>query len=147
MNRVVQLGPVVFALIGAGAGICASMLLHTEPPFQVHFEASVPPALLGAVAGAAVGCVVSARYSHSPRLTRRAGLLSFALLGAPIVAPLGWIAGTITANERLPSADVKEQVQHLPPVGLALGAAAGCVMGLALGAVQLRWDRRRATSS
>lgn len=146
MNRVVQLGPVVFALIGAGAGICAGMLLHTEPPFRVHFEESVPFALLGVAVGVVVGSVVSAKYAHSLRLARRAGLLSFALLGATMTAPLGWIAGTIMANERLPQVDVEEQVQHLPPAGLALGAAAGGLLGLALGAVQLRWDRRRAAA-
>jgi hypothetical protein len=123
------------------------MLFHNEPPFQVHFEASVPFALMGVVAGALIGCIVSQECTHPPRLARRAGLISFALLGATMAAPLGWIAGTDAANERLPHVDVKEQVQHLPPVGLALGAAAGGVLGLALGAAQLRWDRRRATSA
>jgi hypothetical protein len=122
------------------------MLFHNKRSFQIDFEDSLPFALIGVVAGAVIGCFVSAKYAHSPRLARRAGLLSFALLGATITAPLGWIAGTIMANERLPHVDVEEQVRHLPPVGLALGAAAGGLLGLALGAVQLRWDRRRATA-
>lgn len=143
MHRAAQLGPILFALSGAGVGICAGMLAHNEPPYQVHFDDSIPLTLLGAVIGAVAGCVVSAICVLWPQLVRLAGLATVALLGAALAAPLGWIAGTAVASERLPRSEVKEDVQHLPPIGMTVGAAIGCVMGLALGALQLRLDRSR----
>jgi hypothetical protein len=142
MNRATQLGPIIFLLAGAGVGLCAGMLAHNVPPYQVHLEDSIPLVLLGGFVGALVGCGVRVTCHHRPHLSRGAGLASVALLGAALTAPLGWIAGTIVASDRLPRMEVKEDVQHLPPLGMAVGAGIGCVMGLALGKVQLRLDRR-----
>ncbi len=78
---------------------------------------------------------------------RPLGLASVALLGVAIVAPLGWIVGTGVASDRLPRADVKEDVQHLPPLGLTVGAGVGCIMGLVLGGVQMLLDRRKPSAA
>jgi hypothetical protein len=143
MIRAVRLGAIVFLLIGAGVGLCVGMLTHNEPPYRVHLEESMPLVFLGGVLGAFVGCGVTEACIRRPRLIRAAGLISFAMLGTALAAPLGWIAGTVVASERLPRADVKEDVQHLPPLGMAVGAWVGCVAGLGLGRVQVLLDRRR----
>jgi hypothetical protein len=143
MGHATQLAPIIFLLVGAGVGLSVGMLTHNESPFQVHLEDSMPLVFLGAFVGAFVGCGVAATCIRRPRLVRPAGLASITLLGAAVAAPLGWIAGTVVASERLPRADVKEDVQHLPPLGMAVGSGVGCVVGLALGGVQLLLDHRR----
>jgi hypothetical protein len=143
LKRATQLGPILFALAGAGFGLCVGMLTHNEPPYQVRLEVSVPLVFVSGLVGALVGCVVTVASNRRPDLIRRAGLASVALLGAALTAPLGWITGTMVASERLPHADVKEDVQHLPPLGMALGAGVGCVVGLALGGAQVLMERGR----
>lgn len=143
MSRTVLFGPAILALVGAGFGICLGMLSGNVPPWTVHLDVSVPLLLLGALVGALAGCAVSAACVRRPRHIRNAGLALTALLGASVTAPLGWIAGSIVAAERLPRVDVKEDVWHLPPVGMAGGAIVGCGLGLAIGVAQTRLDRRR----
>jgi hypothetical protein len=109
----------------------------------VHLDESMPLVILGSFVGGSVGCGVTVACIRRPRLVRSAGLTSVALLGAALAAPLGWIAGSEVASDRLPRADVKEDVQHLPPLGMALGAAIGCIAGLGLGGAQVLLDRRR----
>ena len=146
MNRATRLGPLIFALAGAGLGICVEMLLHNKYPYQIHFEDSLPSAILGAFVGAMVGCSVSSACIAQSKLIGPAGLVSAALLGATILGPLGWFAGCDAAcNRRLHDVDfeVEEQVQHLPPVGMAVGAGLGCLLGLVLGCVQMHREGRK----
>jgi hypothetical protein len=143
MDRVTRLGPIVFLLTGAGAGLCVGMLTRNDSEFRVHLEDSMPLVILGGCAGALLGGGVAAACTCRPRLVRPAGLASIVLLCAAVAAPLGWIVGTEVASARLPRADSKEDVQHLPPLGMAVGAGIGCVLGLASGVAQVRKDRRR----
>ena len=57
MNRAIQLGPIIFALIGASAGLCAGMLGSTAP-YRVHFENSLPLLFLGGFVGTLLGAVL-----------------------------------------------------------------------------------------
>jgi hypothetical protein len=141
MKRAMQLAPIVFALAGAGFGLCVRMLAHNDASYQIHLEESVPLVFGSGFVGALIGCGIKGACNHRPNLVRRAGLASVALLGAALMAPLGWIAGTMVATERLPHAHEKEDVQHLPPLGMAVGAGVGCVLGLAVGGIQVLLDR------
>ncbi len=143
MGRATQLGPIIFLLVGAGVGLSVGMLTHNEPPYRVHLDDSVTWMFLGGFAGVLVGCGIPGACARWPRLVRPLGLASTVLLGAAFAAPLGWIVGTGVASERLPRAEVEEDVQHLPPLGLAVGAGVGATMGLALGVMQLLWDQRK----
>src|SRR5262249_28202295 len=128
---------------GAGVGLSVGMLTHNEPPYQIHFDDSVPWMLLGGFSGMLVGCGVTGACARWSRLVRPMGLISTVLLCTALAAPLGWIVGTGVASKRLPHADVEADVQHLPPLGLAIGAGVGATMGLALGVMQLLWDQRK----
>ncbi|CAN5339403.1 hypothetical protein BH11PLA2_BH11PLA2_37210 [soil metagenome] len=143
MDRATRLVPIILLLAGAGAGLCLGMLTHNDSPYQVHLEDSIPLVLLGGFVGALAGCGVTAACLSRPRLVRPVRLASVALLGAMVAAPHGWIIGTRVASERLPRADVKEDVQHLPPLGLAVGVGIGCLAGLVLGRMQELRERRR----
>ena len=146
MNSAMRFGPFIFLLVGAGAGLCVGMRTHNDPPYQIHLDDSTPLVFSCSFMGALAGCGVRRFCSLYPRFVRPLGLASFALLGAVIVAPLGWIVGTGLANNRLPSVDVKEDVRHLPPLGLTTGAGVGCILGLTLGGVQVLLDRRRSSA-
>ena len=146
MNRALELGSITLALTGAGVGISLGMLFHSEPPFRVHLEDSLPLALLGTFVGALVGCGVSAACARRPRLIQTAALAFTALLGASISAPLGWIAGSIVASERLPHAEEPGDVKHLPPVGMVIGTGVGGVLGFALGYLQKLLESRSASA-
>jgi hypothetical protein len=143
MGRATQLGPIIFLLIGAGVGLSVGMLTHNKSPYQVHFDESLPLMFLGSFAGVLVGCGVTGACVCWPWLVRPLGLVSTALLCAAFAAPLGWIVGTGVASDRLPHAEVEEEVGYLPPLGLAVGASVGATMGLALGVMQLSWDQRK----
>jgi len=142
MNRAIQLGPIIFALIGASAGLCAGMLGSTAP-YRVHFENSLPLLFLGGFVGTLLGCGVTATCTNNNRLIRPVGLPSIVILCAALAASMGWIAGTDVASRRLPYAEVVSDVEHLPPIGMALGAGIGCLAGLAMGGMQRLLDRRR----
>jgi hypothetical protein len=136
MNRAILIGPVVFTLLGAAVGICLAMLYRQEPQERAHvyLDDSMPLVLLGAVAGALVGCGVSAACARWPGLVRIATVAFAALLGAAITAPLGWILGDMGA-------------ERLPREGMAAGAGIGGVMGLALGVAQMLLDRWRPSAA
>src|SRR5581483_890476 len=122
------------------------MLANDEPSYQVHLEESVPLVFLGLVAGVIAGRGVAQACARWPRLVRPLGLASVALLGTAVAAPLGWIGGTLVASERLPRVEERADVEHLPPLGMALGAGLGCGLGRALGGVQVLLDRRRSSA-
>jgi hypothetical protein len=146
MNRAIRLAPLVGGLTGAGFGICLGMWFCDKPPYRVPLGQGMAAVWFGGVAGAMVGCAITATCARRPQLVRPLGLASVALLGAAAAAPLGWLAGTIEANQRLTSVDGTEWLQQLPRLWMLLGAGAGCVLGLSLGGVQLFLDRRRPTA-
>jgi hypothetical protein len=132
MNRAILIGPVVFTLAGAATGVCLAMLYRQDYQERatVHLDDSRPFVVLGAAAGALVGYGVSAACARWPKLVRITTVTSAALLGAAITAPLGWIVGDL-------------RTERSAREGMAVGAAAGGVLGFALGLAQVLLDRWR----
>ncbi|MBX9624559.1 MAG: hypothetical protein K2X82_12195 [Gemmataceae bacterium] len=133
-------GPAVFAVGGALAGIAAGMHWFPDRGGEwgtVSIDTGVPLAVCGAVAGAAVGLVAKAVYRRSPPL--RAGLvvLTAAALGAGVGAPLGWIGAGRDARNGV------EFKEHSTP-RMARGAAVGTGIGAALGLATVLPRRRGA---
>ena len=133
MPQSARLLPLIAFLIGAGAGICWGML---DRPYgvergRVHLEASVPRAVCGGGAGALVGGVLLIVCRRRPELATPVTLAVTPFLGAALAAPLGWMVG-------------EGNPERSGPVGMAIGAALGGVVGLLLGAGQIARDREQA---
>lgn len=135
MARADLIGPVVFLLVGAGAGVCLAMLLTGQG--QVHLGDSTPIAFGGAIVGCFVGSMLRSHLSRNPRLEPLATLLALALLGATVMGPMGWIAGDMgwLGGER--------GTDRIPRQGMIGGMLVGIAGGIAAGVIQLRSDRRR----
>jgi hypothetical protein len=134
MSRTIAILPVVYALVGAGCGVCFAMLLWQEPVERAHvfLDDSVHLALPGLVAGALAGVAASAACSRWPGAAPGVSMASTALLGASIAAPLGWIVGDLLDG-------------RFAREGMAVGALVGFCLGLVFAAAQARQDGRRRT--
>src|SRR5258708_6004102 len=95
MSHITRIGPLVFALVGAGVGICLAMLFRNAPDERSHvyIDDSMPFFIGGCIGGVLVGCVVSAACARWAALNPALGMVSTVLLGAAMTAPLGWIVG------------------------------------------------------
>jgi hypothetical protein len=126
MDRSRPLLPVMFLLIGASAGICWAMLYrHGEAErSEVKLGASLPPCLIGAIAGGIVGQLLLEASKKRPRIAPAIVITSAGLLGAALAAPLGWIVGD-------------EQTVRAGEAGMMIGALMGAASGLALGVAQV----------
>lgn len=129
MRRAILVGWVVFPLVGAGAGICLAMLFFQEPAERatVSIEHIAPLTFGGALAGAFVGCVVSAACLRWPKLVPFATVASVTLLGVAVMAPFGWIVGDTG-------------IERLAQEGMVAGAVLGGVLGFVLGLTQALQD-------
>jgi hypothetical protein len=132
MYRALLIGPLACAVIGGAVGVCLAMLYRQEPGERAHvyIEDSLPLLVSGTVVGCFVGVCISAACRRWPRVAPGLTVLVMTVLGAGIVAPLGWIAGDLGSP-------------RMPRVGMAVGAALGAVGGLVSGGVQLLIDRLR----
>jgi hypothetical protein len=131
MDRTTRLMPLMVLLAGTSAGVCWAMLFRhsTNEPARVSLEDSRPPALIGLFAGAAVGGLLRAACSRWPRVAPGASVIASGLLGAALMAPLGWIVGDMRAG-------------RFGEAGMFIGIMGGALTGLAVGAVQMVQDRR-----
>ena len=133
-EAIAPLLPLILALAGAGAGVCGAMLYLHDPRERAHvyLQYSLPVAIAGLVGGAVAGQAVAAACTRRPRLVPAAEVAAATILGAAVVAPLGWIVGDLRA-------------ERLGAEGMAIGAVVGAAIGLVLGVVQTRPDRRQLT--
>lgn len=146
MGRVMQMAPLLYALVGAGVSLCLGMTFRSEPSYRVPLDASVPLLFAGVVAGVVVGCLILAACALRPGVVRPVGLVTVTLLGAVIAAPVGWVAGSLVTNDQLVRAGLARHTGQLPAVGMAAGAVVGCLAGAAVGVRQVLLDRLRSTS-
>ena len=143
MRRTVKLAPLSLGLAGAGVGICMGMLFRNQPgENRVLLVDSVPLAAWGALAGILVGFGVSAACDDWPRLHCDACMTSSILLGAAIMAQLGWIAGGMVESRPL-TFEFGAFKDFLPILGMEIGAAVGAAAGFALGLAQLLIDQQK----
>jgi hypothetical protein len=132
MHRAILIGPVAFTLIGGAIGICWAMLYRQEPQERAHvyLDDSFPCLCAGAAAGFLVGLIVFTACARWPALLSIATVVIATLLGAGIIAPIGWIAGD-------------SGIDRQPRQGMMNGAVTGAAIGLILGVLQWRVDRWR----
>jgi hypothetical protein len=131
MDRTIRLMPLIFPMVGAGAGVCWAMHYRYDNAerARVSLEASGPLALLGLIVGAGVGGVVRSAAERWPRIAPAVVVLSAGLLAAALAAPLGWIVGDMTAS-------------RAGNAGMLIGAVGGALVGLIVGATQVVQDRQ-----
>ena len=131
MHRATLIGPLACSLIGGGAGVCLAMLYRQEPLERAHvyLDDSLPFFLGGVLGGLLVGVWIHAICLQWPSAMPWLSVPVMTLLGAAILAPVGWIAGD-TAVERASRE------------GMLWGALMGAAGGLAAGVVQFLTDRR-----
>ena len=143
MRRTVKLAPLSLGLAGAGVGICMGMLFRNQPgDNRVLLEDSVPLVLLGTFAGIWVGYGVSAAGARWQRFVCDACIAPTVLLGAAIMAPLGWIAADVVKSDRV-AIELGRFRPLLPILGMEIGAAVGAAAGFALGLAQFLIDQQR----
>jgi hypothetical protein len=93
--RAILIGPVAGTLIGGAVGVCLAMLYRQEPEARAHvyIDDSLPLLLGGAVLGCLAGVCMLALCKWWPWAISPLTVLVMTLLGAAILAPIGWIAG------------------------------------------------------
>src|SRR5262249_51605379 len=93
MDRSVIAGPLGWSLAGGSAGVCAAMLYHADDSGRVMLEHSIPLAVVGAVGGALVGCLVAVLCYIAPRIRSTAIAISASAISAGMGGMAGWIVG------------------------------------------------------
>jgi NhaP-type Na+/H+ or K+/H+ antiporter len=118
----------VFAVAGAGVGLCLAMMFRQDPDVipHVNLDDSLPFVVSGLLVGCLFGLVVSLICRMYPRLVPAAGMLAVMSLGAAFTAPWGWLCG-YTGIHRF---------EPVPQRGMVTGAIVGAFLGCLVGVGQ-----------
>jgi hypothetical protein len=129
MEKDYVVGPVAYALVGAGACISIGMLYFSQKDSEwgrVDLDHSIPLAACGVIAGSLVGQLVAAAYQKFARGRAALRTLTTALLWVAIGMPLGWLAGGARATNAVTH-------ERLTRLGMLYGAVGGATTGLLSG--------------
>lgn len=140
-NREAVITPQVFAIIGGLIGISVGMIWFADRESElgrVDINTGAVVLIVGASFGSLLGVGAKRVYSGIGHTRTAFFLLTLALLGGSIGAPIGWIAGSLNPQSR-------EEFEQLSTSRMLWGTAIGAGIGLVFGLSDMVFQRRGAT--